>query len=567
MKKILFLLLLSILVVPADGIERTQAQMLTIAKQKLASVSMQEKTRGRDLQEITCILNKPTLCVYSNSTGYVIVSRDDRFPAVLAYGSSRFDVNNLPDGTKWWLDAVQEAMRNSNMFPALNVAKVKALAPMLTTKWGQGRPYNNYAPIFKKDKTKAPAGCVAIAMAQILNYNRYPASAEFEGSYSISDDEGQNSESVMSEYKWPYKDAYEYYFPEGASEYVNASYTPNQGNQVASLCRDCGYSLGMMYNPSGSGAYTYNAPDALIEKFQYPANSVRYYISYFYSKQEWRDIIYNELQKGYPFMYSGSSEKSGGHAFVGDGCDADGLVHINWGWYGASDGYYSISALSPENDDFSEVQQLVTGIRPQPVDGDVYGSMVVTDKPFEMTYDNETKTFSIKAYSVFNYCGKTIIGKVAIVFENLTDPEGTDYYFYMSDNPEDVGEEQLEEDDYTLPFGYGWDEHENSFEYEFKEGQYKVYLASKDQREAEWQIGRTYGGAFYYDMTVDASGKVTIAEAPVSVGIESVKVNASDFGKPRYGTRIHDLRGRNLGTDTNALRRGVYIIDGKKVVK
>ena len=36
---------------------------------------------------------------------------------------------------------------------------------------------------------------------------------------------------------------------------------------------------------------------------------------------------------------------------------------------------------------------------------------------------------------------------------------------------------------------------------------------------------------------------------------------------PENRKYIYDLRGRNLGTDASALPKGIYFIDGKKVVK
>lgn len=44
----------------------------------------------------------------------------------------------------------------------------------------------------------------------------------------------------------------------------------------------------------------------------------------------------------------------------------------------------------------------------------------------------------------------------------------------------------------------------------------------------------------------------------------------SSIGKvktPSGSTRIYDLYGRYIGTDPNFLRKGIYIIGGKKVVK
>ena len=54
--------------------------------------------------------------------------------------------------------------------------------------------------------------------------------------------------------------------------------------------------------------------------------------------------MYSELADEQPVLYSGVSTQ-GGHAFVFDGYDADGKVHVNWGWGGYADGYFDIASL------------------------------------------------------------------------------------------------------------------------------------------------------------------------------------------------------------------------------
>ena len=51
--------------------------------------------------------------------------------------------------------------------------------------------------------------------------------------------------------------------------------------------------------------------------------------------------MYDEVAAGRPVLYTGNTE-SGGHAFVCDGYDESGLFHINWGWGGSGDGYFSL---------------------------------------------------------------------------------------------------------------------------------------------------------------------------------------------------------------------------------
>jgi hypothetical protein len=72
----------------------------------------------------------------------------------------------------------------------------------------------------------------------------------------------------------------------------------------------------------------------------------------------------------------GDSEKTNtGHAFVLDGYDSLDFVHVNWGWYGSSNGYFRINHLDPSSlgegggaGGYNLSQDMVTGIRPA-VDG------------------------------------------------------------------------------------------------------------------------------------------------------------------------------------------------------
>lgn len=85
-----------------------------------------------------------------------------------------------------------------------------------------------------------------------MNYNRYPSTATFEGTYTIGNDNKIKTSNIDNKYSWPYHDTYE-----------NASL--REGNQIAILMQDCGYAVGMNYNIEGSGATTINAAIALVD--------------------------------------------------------------------------------------------------------------------------------------------------------------------------------------------------------------------------------------------------------------------------------------------------------------
>lgn len=58
-------------------------------------------------------------------------------------------------------------------------------------------------------------------------------------------------------------------------------------------------------------------------------------------------IIDTELAAGRPVLYGGQAS-DGGHQFICDGKDGEGLYHINWGWSGSQNGYFDLSLLNPE---------------------------------------------------------------------------------------------------------------------------------------------------------------------------------------------------------------------------
>ena len=541
MKKTFTTLFFTLIALVVSAADRTTAQMQEIARQKLAVVTNHRAASSAEM-EIKRVLNKPTLSVFTNDQGFVIVSRDDRFDAVLAYGASKFDPNDMPEGLQWWIDAMQHHMENSlRLNNVSRRASYTPIAPLMQTKWGQGTPYKNYCPVFEKDKTKAPAGCVAIAMAQIINYHGYPQTAQFVGSYTI---DGETKEvNVNSTYSFPYQIAYGTYLPDGATKAETMSYTPSKGNKVAMLCRDCGYAVNMNYNAGGSGAQTVDAAGALSSCFNYPTEAVKYYYRGFYTEDEWMDIIRKELEKSCPVIYAGASEQSGGHAFIFHGMDAEGLFYVNWGWQGADDGYYAFNALNPGKDDFNENQQLVTGIRPVAQEGDVVQSLFATGAPYAFDYDKETKDFSLTLNAaIYNYTCYDFVGRWAIVFENLSTGE-KEYGDLIEENTKVESFYGFSAQTVTLG--------QLTFE-PSDAGQYHIYMATLDNKETEWQPVRTIGGPIYYNFTVAEDGTATFDDTPIYTGIEEIKSVSfkNDVNTP---ARYFDLQGREVSGDTKGL--------------
>ena len=131
----------------------------------------------------------------------------------------------------------------------------------------------------------------------------------------------------------------------------------------------CGYAARMGYGLNGSGTNTRAMAQGMIDYFDYDPYTFRYVARSDFSISDWDEIIYNELSEARPVLYRGSGTKSGGHAFICDGYDGNGLYHFNWGWGGNHDGYYTLHATNPYlgdvgSDGFINGQSACIGLQP-----------------------------------------------------------------------------------------------------------------------------------------------------------------------------------------------------------
>ena len=204
-------------------------------------------------------------------------------------------------------------------------------------------------------------GCVATALAQVINYHKYPTST-----VAAIPEYTSNSRSItMPEIGITTID-----WANMLDDYSGRT-TADQQNAVAQLMLLCGQAVEMDYTSEGSGAYTALDVRALQTYFGF-SKTTRIIERNSCTTDTWMSLLYDELANNRPVLYSGAST-GGGHAFVVDGIDSDGLFHINWGWGGYCDGYFQISVLNPysnsgigassSEDGYSFGQEAVFGIQ------------------------------------------------------------------------------------------------------------------------------------------------------------------------------------------------------------
>lgn len=316
----------------AEGPSKAPAVAATVAQPKLAFEVKAEAAENASAY----VFNRV------GGDGYMVLSADDSAPALLGYSDhGSFDEETAPPSLKAWLEgyARQISWASSNR-PARSAAKAEVkqreeVAPKLTTTWNQNAPYWNYCP-FQSGK-RCYTGCVATAMAQVMNWHKWPEQPTGSVSY-VSFYLNATMKMDFDTVRFEWDKMLDNYTTQSPVENIRA---------VASLMQACGYASEMEYMSGVSGALTWKAAASLVKHFGYDkALSVQK--RDWYGTSEWEDMVYNELTTNGPVYYDGSGE-GGGHAFVCDGYRAsDGFFHFNWGWSGLSDGYFRLDALYPE---------------------------------------------------------------------------------------------------------------------------------------------------------------------------------------------------------------------------
>ena len=314
------------------------------------------------------------------NNGFVIVSGDDRTAPVFGYSDTgSFDENNIPENMQAWLagyvDEIKalgtdESSANGKLLSAPKKAEAvkRPVAPLLTALWNQSSPYNDNCPLYDSTN-KSATGCVATAMAQVMYYYRAQSvsalTAEIPAYTTESLGLSIPADAKDSPIDWA-----------NMTDKYSSSSTTAQKAAVAALMAYCGHSVQMDYGES-SGAYSSNIPAALETYFGY-ATGGKYLNRSSYTLQEWEKMVYEELLAARPLLYGGQSS-GGGHAFVIDGYDGDGLFHFNWGWGGSSNGYFLLQVANPGNnsgigasstsDGYARSQNAIFGVNPSSTEG------------------------------------------------------------------------------------------------------------------------------------------------------------------------------------------------------
>ena len=291
----------------------------------------------------------------ADDKGFALIAADNCVRPILAYSSFSTFSFPLPAHVAAWIEGYNHeisALVDAGIEPSSEVQALwenpvrrkndDGVEPLLTTTWNQEPYYNSLCPYDSIDSAYCITGCVATAMAQIMNYWQWPTVGFASHSY-LSTHGILSADFGATTYRWDL-------MPNSLNAFSDSAAV----DAVATLMYHAGVAVDMMYSPTWSGAYSLSngylsypcAENALKTYFRY--NTMLQGLSKnFFSDTEWDAILRAELDALHPVYYSGSDENDSGHAFVIDGYDSLGLFHVNWGWGGYYDAFYTIDSLSP----------------------------------------------------------------------------------------------------------------------------------------------------------------------------------------------------------------------------
>jgi hypothetical protein len=333
--------------------------------------------------------NDAVFYAFQMNPGFVIISAEDAYMPVLGYSfDGRFIFDNAPEQYRKFIlnyvdqiefirdQQVQPAaeitsawneLRNENI-TSISVSRERDVAPLLSSLWDQGSPYNMLCP----EDPAGPGGrvwvgCVATAMAQIMYYWRYPETGTGSHCYTPGNSSyGQQCANFgQTTYDWAGMiNGIDNRFPDANAE----------------LQYHCAVSVNMDFSPDGSGSQSYLVPDRISQYFRY--NDAVYEERQDFSYSNWVNLLKADIDAGKPIYYSGYTDDWSGHAFVCDGYQGENF-HFNFGWSGSSNDYYTLYDVGG----FSNWQACVRNFAPTDSNYPYYsaGSRTLTNRSGSIT--------------------------------------------------------------------------------------------------------------------------------------------------------------------------------------
>lgn len=300
---------------------------------------------------------------YDNNAGFAVVSANRATEGLIAVTEQGNYIAGEEEngGFNLYMDMAKTYVENETRASIVGPVEITqyrteetidtlTVGPYLNVRWGQDWPYNLSCPTISGQRTKA--GCVATAIAQIMTYYQHPNS--FTVTYA----------PVVYEQTLGWNYILDHKYTEDSND-ENCTQCSASGSHplIASLIRQIGEHVQMEYDVDASGCDSEMFARSAFQTFGYSCGNYQTYSS---------GVVKSSLMKRQLVYMRGGISSNEGHAWVIDGYRRITKVikeyikpkgspvweelsstttetyynHINWGWDGDSNGYFSVNVFN-----------------------------------------------------------------------------------------------------------------------------------------------------------------------------------------------------------------------------
>jgi len=362
MKHLISILLLALTFLVAKPIDKEQANNVALNFATLNNKTLTLDAGMSRMKRSAYSLHQkdketPYYFINLKPKGWVLVSGNDVIDPIIGFSfDANIDTNHsLPPQLVDMLDGIESTInyiesqgtyartKNTNQWdelsvdPALFKANIedfrirhktsretkKTVGPLLTSQWRQDAPYNTLIPIVDPlTGEHALVGCVATAIAQIMNYHKWPKKGK-----------GKHPNMQHSNLTIDFDTTY--------------NWTNMTNYDKAKISYHIGVGIDTKYVPGkGSFAFLDTVPHVLRDNFYYSSSEKEMRFFDLISHGKWDKRIQKNIDKHLPILYEGRhTYLSTPHAFVCDGytyVNNKPYYHFNFGLDFRVDAFYNI---------------------------------------------------------------------------------------------------------------------------------------------------------------------------------------------------------------------------------
>ena len=288
-----------------------------------------------------------------------------------------------------------------------------AQTPLLNTKWNQTHPYNMLCPADPQENyAHCYTGCPATAMGQIINYLRTTQGTRF--------DDGDDYYANYAGRHFHIDDDWEMYqFPSFPQlnvllDSVDATYESGEELSdylVAAVIFSCGVACKEVFTASpnyGSGTFSVDQAYAAYQRFGFTDC-----VLYREPTDEMYKTLITNLEAGYPAHLAVENDAANsGHNVVIDGYrESDNKFHINFGWGGSNDNWYSLPDPGGFHYGWTKIEGVIANIIPSNLAVNETSSQLALEiypnPASDVLHINNLPCNEVD-YSIFNMLGQTV---------------------------------------------------------------------------------------------------------------------------------------------------------------